>query len=105
MYESKKPRPETSETVEHLIQPQVHSHAMSFGVRDKEVGTSQSDITSKSHGGPKIVPLHKMVHFNVKQSLCCFLQVGSFDHLYRFPSSNREKTCELPSSFSLRGLS
>lgn len=81
MYESNKPRPKTSKTVEHLIQPQVHSHAMSVAVRDEEVGTSQSDITPKSHGGPLNFPLHKMVHFNVKQSLCCFLQTGSFGHL------------------------
>lgn len=44
---------------------------MSVVVRDKEVGTSQSDITPTSHGGPLNLPLRKMVHFNVKQSLCC----------------------------------
>lgn len=27
MYESNKPGPKTSKTVEYLIQPQVHSHA------------------------------------------------------------------------------
>lgn len=77
----KKPRPKTSKTVEHLIQSQVHSHAMSVVVRDKEVGTSQSDITPKSHGGPQSFALHNMVHFNVKQLLCCVLQAGSFGHL------------------------
>lgn len=64
-------------------------------MRDEEVGTSQSDITPKSRGGPLNFPLHKMVHFNVKQSLCCFLQAGSFGHLLRVSSSNREKTNKL----------
>lgn len=54
---------------------------MSVIVRDEEVGTSQSDITPKSHGGPLNLPCHKKVHFNVKQSLCCVVQAGSFGHL------------------------
>lgn len=69
----KTPGPKHHKQMSIQIEPQVHSHAMSVIVRDKEVGTSQSDITPTSHGGPLNLPLCKMVHFNVKQSLCCVI--------------------------------
>lgn len=63
----------------HSLYPQVHLHseAKSVVVRDGELGTSQSDITPRSHGGPPNLSLQKMVHFNVKQSPAVYFWKGS----------------------------